>query len=124
MYNNLHTDSISPKEKISNKFIKSDDEKDKIYNKNDTFKDRSLLRDNVTVRCSSPYQIEKDFINREERQSKSKWLVGKEFKRFFGNKYKISFEKNLNIQSPYVSPSSHKFRTDEKNKWISKQKFL
>jgi hypothetical protein len=120
----MHTDSISPKEKIRVKLVRSSDGKDKVYNKNDTLKDASLLRDNVTVRCSSPYQIEKDFNNREERQNKSKWLTGKEFNRYFGNKKKISNMKNLNIQSPYISPTSHKFRTDEKTKWITKHNFM
>ena len=95
-----------------------------LNRKNVASRDRSEIRETETVRCSSLYQTEKEMISKEVRDNKLKWMNGKEFKRFFSNKNSKEMVQNLNIQSPYISPSSHKFRVDEKNKWISRKKFL
>lgn len=87
-------------------------------------KDDTLTGPTKTIRCSSPYETEGNLRSKEKIESKTKWVSKNEFKRFFGKVKSTSVIPNVASQSPYVSPTSHRFRGSEKEKWINTKNFL
>ena len=81
-------------------------------------------RPTETIRASTPYDTEENIRSKEFRESKTKWVSKREFKRFFGNSKSNSFNPIVMNHSQYVSPNSHTFRKNEKEKWINKKNFL
>ena len=82
------------------------------------------IRNKETNRCSSHHETEGNLHNKKMGESKTKWISKIEFKRFFGEIKSKSLIPNVISQSPYISPSSHKFRENIKEKWTNKKNFI
>lgn len=70
-------------------------------------------------------EIEK--LNKEYMENKKKWINKKDFQRIFGRK---SSQENAHFISNYVSldpsnpPILHKFREEDRSKWIGNSGFF
>jgi hypothetical protein len=76
-----------------------------------------------SVSISGPYLADKDLW----KNDKDKWLGGKNFNLIFGRKASresANFIKNYVGLEPSKPPILHKFREEERQKWIDKSGFL
>ena len=79
------------------------------------------------VGISGPYMSEQEQINKEYKENKRKWICQKDFQRIFGRK---SSQENSKYVPNYVSlapsnpPILHKFREEDRQKWINNSGFF
>lgn len=74
------------------------------------------------INNSSPFTTEEEKRRDEEKEAKKNWIGDKNFKKFFGKAStglkKGNFIPNYVTMTPSEPALLHKFRKDERKKWV------
>lgn len=71
------------------------------------------------MRSSGPYETEDERRRRELAESKKLWVAKKDFDTVFSSRISPQLMVNYITMDPSDPPSLHKFRTENKKRWLA-----